>query len=196
MSTSARKKLKKSIRAEPSPLEDEVAQALFDLEMTHNAFKNVLKDVYVNSVKESEVGVGSKAVLIFYPLRFGRKLRKVQRQLVTELEKKFSGKSVLFIGQRKIARQSKSAGRKIQRSRTLTAVHTAILDDLVFPADVVGKRLKYKADGTKAMRVFLDTRDRDKTEARLDAVKTVYKKLTGKEISISYMSNPSMQQIV
>ena len=30
------------------------------------------------------------------------------------------------------------------RSRTLMAVHTAILDDLVYPAEIVGKRIRYK----------------------------------------------------
>ena len=29
------------------------------------------------------------------------------------------------------------------RSRTLQAVHTAILDDLVYPAEIVGKRIRY-----------------------------------------------------
>ena len=28
------------------------------------------------------------------------------------------------------------------RSRTLMAVHTAILDDLVYPAEIVGKRIR------------------------------------------------------
>ena len=30
----------------------------------------------------------------------------------------------------------------LSRSRTLQAVHTAILDDLVYPAEIVGKRIR------------------------------------------------------
>jgi len=41
-------------------------------------------------------------------------------------------------------------------SRTLTAVHDAILDDLVFPAEIVGKRTRVKLDGTKLIKVHLD----------------------------------------
>ena len=48
----ALKKLKKSIRAEPSPLESEFAQALFDLEVNHKNYKATLQNLYVNSVKE------------------------------------------------------------------------------------------------------------------------------------------------
>ena len=31
----------------------------------------------------------------------------------------------------------------LSRSRTLQAVHTAILDDLVYPAEIVGKRIRF-----------------------------------------------------
>jgi len=191
----ALKKLKKSIRAEPSALESELAQALFDLEVNHKNYKATLQNLYVNSAKEVDLPNGKKAVLVFFPLRFIRKFRKIQKQLVTELEKKFSGKTILLIGQRKIQRQGNSS-RQVQRSRTMAAVHEAILDDLVFPADVVGKRLKYKADGSKQLKIFLDARDREKTESKIEAICYVYKKLTGRDVTIGYMSNPALQQIL
>lgn len=41
-------------------------------------------------------------------------------------------------------------------SRTLTWVYDAILDDLVFPAEIVGKRIRVKLDGKQMMKVHLD----------------------------------------
>lgn len=41
-------------------------------------------------------------------------------------------------------------------SRTLTWVYDAILDDLVFPAEIVGKRIRVKLDGKQIMKVHLD----------------------------------------
>ena len=40
-------------------------------------------------------------------------------------------------------------------SRTLTAVHDAILQDLVYPAEIVGKRIRVKLDGSRLIKVYV-----------------------------------------
>lgn len=61
---------------------------------------------------------------------------KIQTRLVRELEKKFSGKDVVIVGNRKIMKPSTSLKNQRPRSRTLTSVHDAILEDLVYPTEV------------------------------------------------------------
>eukprot|EP01004_Peranema_trichophorum_P008773 NODE_7523_length_768_cov_812.686822_g6911_i0.p1 GENE.NODE_7523_length_768_cov_812.686822_g6911_i0~~NODE_7523_length_768_cov_812.686822_g6911_i0.p1 ORF type:complete len:199 (-),score=26.51 NODE_7523_length_768_cov_812.686822_g6911_i0:94-690(-) len=194
--TGPRKKLKKSIRKDPSTLEDAVAQALFDLEVNNANLKPVLSQLYINTAKEVEVVQGKKALVLFFPLRFIRKFHKIHRQLVSELEKKFSGKTVILIGQRKIARRPKSQVKTVQRSRCLTAVHEAILTDIVYPADIVGRRWRFRPDGSKQFKVFLDAREKDKIDSKLEAFSTIYKRLTGKDVSFGYMTNPLLQQFL
>ena len=51
---------------------------------------------------------------------------------------------VILIATRRIVRPPKK-GSAVQRprTRTLTAVHDAVLEDMVFPAQIVGKRINY-----------------------------------------------------
>ncbi|XP_015417280.1 PREDICTED: 40S ribosomal protein S7, partial [Myotis davidii] len=110
---------------------------------------------------EIEVGGGRKAIIIFVPVPQLKSFQKIQVRLVRELEKKFSGKHVVFIAQRRIlpkpTRKSRTKNKqKRPRSRTLTAVHDAILEDLVFPSEIVGKRIRVKLDGSRLIKVHLD----------------------------------------
>lgn len=75
---------------------------------------------------------------------------------------------------------------KRPRSRTLTAVHENILSDLVFPAEVVGKRIRYKHDGKQLLKVHLDRGQQTNVEHKIDTFMSVYKKLTGKAVTFEF----------
>ncbi|GMJ06606.1 hypothetical protein like AT1G48830 [Hibiscus trionum] len=183
----SRKKIHKDKDVEPTEFEESVAQAFFDLENTNNDLKSDLKDLYINSAVQVDVPGGRKAVVIHVPYRLRKAFRKVHVKLVRELEKKFSGKDVIFIATRRILRPPKK-GSAVQRprSRTLTAVHEAMLEDIVLPAEIVGKRIRYRIDGTKIMKVFLDPKERNNTEYKLETFSAVYRKLAGKDVGFEF----------
>ena len=193
-----RRKLRKSNRSQPSRLEDEIAKVIYDLEINNQKLKYALQPLSINSAKEVAVGRTHHCVIVFYPLRFMRKMHKIQASLITELEKKFSGRQFVFIAQRKINQRSKRA-HKAQlrpRCRTMMFVHESILDDLLYPLDVVGKRIKHAIDGSKLLKIFLDAKIKNKVENRLETYAAVYKKLTKKETSFGFMTNITLQQVL
>ncbi|KAG1368240.1 40S ribosomal protein S7 [Cocos nucifera] len=183
----ARKKIQKEKDVEPTEFEETVAQALFDLENTNQELKSDLKDLYINSAVQIDVAGNRKAVVVHVPYRLRKAFRKIHVRLVREMEKKFSGKDVIFIATRRILRPPKKGSAVVRpRSRTLTHVHEAMLEDIVHPAEIVGKRIRYRLDGSKIIKIFLDPKERNNTEYKLDSFTGVYRKLTGKNVVFEY----------
>ncbi|KAF2308790.1 hypothetical protein P3X46_032287 [Hevea brasiliensis] len=182
-----KQKIHKDKDAEPTEFEESVAQAFFDLENTNQELKSDMKDLYINSAIQIDVAGNRKAVVIHVPFRLRKAYRKIHVRLVRELEKKFSGKDVILIATRRILRPpKKGSAAQRPRSRTLTAVHEAMLEDIVLPAEIVGKRTRYRVDGSKIMRVYLDPKERNNTEYKLDTFAAVYRKLSGKDVVFEF----------
>uniref|UniRef100_A0A7S4P9X1 40S ribosomal protein S7 n=1 Tax=Guillardia theta TaxID=55529 RepID=A0A7S4P9X1_GUITH len=97
----ARKKIVKEGDAQPDSFEEQVAQAIFDLQVQTD-MKSDLQDLFITSAKEVEVSNGRKAIIIHVPFRLLKSFHRIQQRLIRELEKKFSGKHVTVIAQRRI----------------------------------------------------------------------------------------------
>eukprot|EP00440_Ansanella_granifera_P066006 gb/GFBE01071591.1/.p1 GENE.gb/GFBE01071591.1/~~gb/GFBE01071591.1/.p1 ORF type:complete len:194 (+),score=81.39 gb/GFBE01071591.1/:1-582(+) len=182
----AKKKIVKEKGAAPTAIEEEVAKALFDIEVSPSSdIKADMKDVYISGAKEMEVGKGGVAIVVHMPFRVWKTVKKIQGRLIRELEKKFSRKHIILVANRTILDKNfKRKGLKVRpRSRTLTAVHEAILEDVCGPTEIVGKRTRISVDGTKLLKVYLDPKDKDKEniESKLSTYAAVYNKLTNKQ---------------
>lgn len=182
----------KIIKQDPSELELQVAQAFVDLENSSPDFKTELKLFQFKSARELEVSAGKKALVIFVPVPALPAVHKIQQRLTRELEKKFSDRHVVFLAERRILPR---AGRKAlpsqprPMSRTLTKVHEALLEDLVFPTEIIGKRTKYQVGGTRIQKVFLDSKDSTFIDNKLESFQSVYNKLTGKKVVFEIPAN-------
>merc|ERR1712193_2534 len=147
----------------PTDLEEEVAKALLDIEVSPSSeIRQELRDIYICSAKEMEVGSGKTAIVVHAPFRVWKNVKKIQGRLIRELEKKLPKRHIIFVAQRTILDKNfRRKGFAIRpRSRTLTNVHDAILEDVVGPTEIVGRRTRIGVDGSKRMKVILDPKDK------------------------------------
>merc|ERR1711904_322318 len=144
----------------------------------------------ISTVKEVDVKAGRKATVIFVPYRAWKSVKKIHGRLIREMEKKLSKRHVVFTAERTILGKTfRRKGLTVRpRSRTLTSVHESILEDIVGPTEIVGKRTRISVDGSKLLKVLLDPKDKDKgdVETKLSTFSAVYKKLTNKEAVFTF----------
>jgi len=182
--------------APPDEVETSVAQALLDLENSAPELKTELRPLQISAAREVDVRGGKKAIVIFVPVPQLKAFHKVQQRLTRELEKKFADRHVVFVAQRRVLPKPTRTSRvkqKRPRSRTLTSVHDRILEDLVFPTEIIGKRTRVSTDGSKLLKVFLDSKDATSLEYKLDSFSSVYNRLTGKHVVFEFPVQPAQE---
>ncbi|EUB63854.1 40S ribosomal protein S7 [Echinococcus granulosus] len=182
-------KLLKPDKTAPTPLEEEIAGTLVDLQ-SHEDMSELVKMIYFCGAKEFSIG-HEKAIVIYVPVPQLRTYHLLHNRLVGELEKKLRGPQVFIVAFRRILpkprRKCKSNPKqKRPRSRTLTAVHQAILKDIVYPAEIVGQRTQVKIDGSSLIKCHLDIAQRNYVEHKLKTITGLYKKLSGKDVAIEF----------
>jgi len=179
----------------PSALEDHVAKELHELENSSSDWKNDLKDVYISHAKEidftSKDKKKSKPVyLVYVPFPCLKVIQKLHKKLAPELEAKLKA-HVLLVAKRTIQSKWQKTHKTQKRpySRTLTSVHDAVLEDLLLPANIIGRRIRHRIDGSTVTKVILDQNDKDLIEDKLDAIAYVFKKITTKDITFEFRTD-------
>jgi small subunit ribosomal protein S7e len=193
-------KLMKKEGQKPNELEEQIAKNLQHFEQSSTpALQQHLRLVYVNSAEQltykSAAGSQERYILIRIPFRSLLAWRKVAGKVIEHLEKEFR-QPVVMVANRTIdsTRKITHASQRRPRSRTLKAVHKAILDDITSPSGVTGRQIRMTVEGRQIEKVFLDPMDRDVMEARLDALTNAYARLTTHTVHFEF-SKPTRFQL-
>lgn len=174
---------------EPTKMELHVAQTFYDIEHGQSSINKRIAPLRICGVREYKVKGTKKAMVIFVPFAQLTAYHRIHQQLVSALEKKFVGRQIVLVAKRRIIPQPKHGKKYTQprpRSRTLKDVQEKILDDIVYPAEIIGKRTRHRTDGTSYIKVHLDRKERPDISPRLASIRKVYEKLTGKEVRFEF----------
>ena len=127
-------------------------------------------------------------MLIYFSFKNHKVLQSnLYKKLVNELEKRLK-KTVLLLSTRKINSRwvKKNRTQKRPYSRTLSAVYSAILDELLLPGIIIGSRTRVRLDGSQFTKIVIDKSEQHFLEERAEAIKPAYKKFTTREIEIEF----------
>ncbi|KNC55448.1 ribosomal protein rps7 [Thecamonas trahens ATCC 50062] len=187
----AQSKLKLAKDATPSELELELAKNLFELEMKDEDLQVELREVQIIAARKHVIDeeTGKAAIIMFVPVPQLKHVQRIHQHLVRELEKRFSGQHILIVAQRRILPIPRRAPGGVRvfrpRSRALTTVHQAILEDILFPAVIVDRRTRVTIDGKK-VRVLLEKQHETLIGYKLKTFSAVYQRLTGQVVSFEF----------
>ena len=155
--------------------------------------------IFINSVTEETYegadGSAHKYILVRIPYRSLVHYRSVSSQVIEHLEAKFRWPVIVVVNRtidstRKVTHPSQ----KRPRSRTLKAVHAAILNDVVVPSSIVGRRARVSQTTGFTEQVFLDPLDKMLVEEKVEAMASAYAKLTTHKVSITFAKPTSFQK--
>ena len=169
-------------------ISEQVAKVFKDFAGRTTENTTAMKDIKIVNVTEFKYEDGKQFLLVNVNEAGAKNLQKVHVELVKSLEST-SGKPCLVIPSRKTVDGKKFRnffGKKVPRTKTLTYTRELLLEDLLFPATIVGKRTRYPRGQQKQLKVLIDSVDKDTISSKTTPICVAHKSLTGHELSLDF----------
>lgn len=170
-----------------SEITKNVISFLDKLKTEDKEHKAELEKIKVETVNEVEMkDEGKKCYLIQLSCEDEKLLKKAHQTLVKKLEDNLNNHVVIIPSVKRINGKlyEKYISKTVPRKRTLTAVFDKYLDDVLYPATIIGKRIRYPSGSIRQFKVKVDPLDKELVENKLSAITACYKALTNRELDI------------
>ena len=133
-----------------SEIQKNVSTALEKIKDAEKEHKAELEPLKIEHANEIQMNEEQKCYLIQISAQNLTGFKKVHSLLTQKLEEHLS-KTVMIIPARKRVNGKEYrtfVSKKVPRNNTLTAVFDAYLDDILYPATIIGKRIRYPVGKT------------------------------------------------
>ena len=153
--------------------------------------KKLLEGVKIENAREVEIEKGERCFLVCVNTADEKDLRKVHPTLIKKFEEQFSAPVALIPAKKRVNGKlyKRYRGTKVPRDRTLTAMFDSYLDDLLYPATIIGKRIRYPKGKVRQFKVLVDPIDKDAIEYKIPCITACYKALTNRPLEVEFPEN-------
>lgn len=184
-------KLNTKNRASVNEITKTLTTVFSKIQDSDQKLKKDLEHLKIENANEIAVGTDKRCYLVQVNESSIKNLHNVHAEITRRLEDHFSTPVVIVPARKKINGKlfRKFRSSKVPRDKTLTAVYDAYLEDLLYPATIVGKRIRYPKGKSRVFKVYVDHLDKETIEYKTNAIVACYKGLTNRELVIQFQAS-------
>ena len=158
-----------------------------DQEKEHKAELDSLQIEHANEVTMNDEN--NKCYLIQIASSNLATFKKIHPLITKKFEEQLSSPVIIIPSRKRVNGKEYRTfvSKKVPRDRTLTAIFDAYLDDILYPATIIGKRIRYPVGKTtRKFKVLVDPLDKDTIEYKIPAMTACYTALTNRKLEIEF----------
>lgn len=181
-------KLSNKNRTQLTEVAKTLTAALHNIKEKDPELKRDLESIKIENAAEIPTTDNKKCFLVQVSQESSASLNRVHSEVIKKLESKFSNPFVLVPSRKRINGNlfRRFRGKKVPRTETLSAVYDTLLQDIVYPAVIVGKRVRFPKSKGRVFKIQVDALDREHIEYKLNAIVAAYKALTNRELVVEF----------
>ena len=171
-----------------SEIQKNVSNELEKIKDSEKEHKAELESLKIEHANEVQMDDDQKCFLIQISTQNLAGFKKVHSLLTKKLEEHLSNTVVIIPARKRVNGKEyrNYISKKVPRDRTLSAVFDGYLDDILYPATIIGKRVRYPVGKTRTFKVLVDPLDKETIEYKLPAMTACYTALTNRKLEIEF----------
>lgn len=147
-----------------------------------------LENITIKGAREISIDKDKRCFLVLLNAPSQSDFKAVHQFLIQKFESNFSNPVVLIPDRKRINGNlyRRYQGTKVPRDRTLDTIFNAYLEDLVYPATIIGKRTRFPQGKARQFKVIIDPVDKDSMDYKVPSIIVCYKALTNRSLHIEF----------
>ena len=177
---------------------EQVTEIIKNLSKVSDENTKLLKNAKVVDVKQfvvkTEDKKSLKALVIYLPFPYLKDHKQAVNKIINEVQTK-TGSYAFVVAKRTVISKWSDYNQKIPKNRTLADVCDAILEDLLAPGQIIGRRMRVRLNGTHLYKIHVSEESRPYLQDKVETITQIYHALTNRKVAIEFRSELNFAKV-